>query len=133
MKRVLLAVAGAAIAGGCGPKNVQVSAPTPAPTTPTPSIARDTTPEPTPEPTPAPKPTLSFTAAGDVTLGSHFEEWIDERIAKDGWDDETVNTYAFENVGKYFRTADVAFVNFEGTLTERGAAADKTFTFRSRP
>lgn len=133
--KVLLAVAGAAIAGGCGPKSARVESPTPPADTPTPSIARDTTPEPTPEaePTPTPKETLTFVAAGDVTLGSHFQEWIDERIAKDGWSDELVNTYAFENVGTYFRTADVAFVNFEGTLTERGAQATKKFTFRARP
>ena len=104
--------------------------PTPIPTS---------TPEATPEPTPLVveaavlSTTLTFAAAGDTTLGSHFEEWFDEQVkAKVRSRDEQMR-FAFDEIRDYMAGADIAFLNFEGTLSDRGEAAIKQFTFRARP
>ena len=93
----------------------------------------------TPEPTPEPAPiavvatTLTFAAAGDVTLGSHFEEWFDEQVRQGKRTKEEQMRFAFDRIREHMTGADIAFVNKEGTLSERGTAADKQFTFRARP
>lgn len=77
--------------------------------------------------------TLTFAAAGDVTLGSHFEEWFDEQVKAKKRTKEEQMRFAFANVRSHLADADIAFVNQEGTLSTRGTAAIKQFTFRARP
>ena len=42
-------------------------------------------------------------------------------------------SYPFRNVVSYFEADDATFVNLEGTLTDKGNPADKTYTFRGSP
>jgi poly-gamma-glutamate capsule biosynthesis protein CapA/YwtB (metallophosphatase superfamily) len=72
----------------------------------------------TPSPTPAPQITLAF--AGDV----HFEGRVADRLAED-----PVTTLG--PVAAVLSRADLAMVNLETAITERGAAEPKQFTFRA--
>lgn len=91
------------------------------------------TPAPTPVAVAVASTTLTFAAAGDVTLGSHFEEWFDEQVKSKTRTKDEQFRFAFDKVRGYLADADVAFVNQEGTLSDRGTAAIKQFTFRARP
>ncbi|MCM1063247.1 MAG: CapA family protein [Eubacterium sp.] len=82
---------------------------------PTPSV------EPPAEESPAPEPesdivTITISAAGDVTLGTHQEQdyWNSFRQAYDQAEDES---YFFANVYDIFSTDDMTLVNLEGPLT----------------
>lgn len=76
------------------------------------------------------KGTIVLSAAGDCTLGS------DPRFAYEGSfharfrAEEENHAYFFENVAPIFKEDTITFVNFEGTLTEEMARADKTYTFK---
>jgi len=118
----------AVLFAGCGPRVVQPVA-TPIPTS---------TPEATPESTPVVETavlstTITFAAAGDTTLGSHFEEWFDEQVKSKVRTKDEQFRFAFDEVREYTAGADIAFLNHEGTLSDRGEAAIKQFTFRARP
>lgn len=62
-------------------------------------------------------------AAGDVMLGRSIADGVSQHGA--GW--------PLEAVAPTLRGADIAFVNLEGPLTERGEAAEKDFVFRGPP
>lgn len=71
---------------------------------------------------------LSF--AGDCTIGSDprfgYAGSFHARFLEEGEN----HAYFFENVAPIFRADSLTFVNFEGTLTESDARADKAYTFK---
>jgi len=71
-------------------------------------------------------------AGGDVTLGAHYEEWVDGLRAK-GQFGPTVDEWGFAQVKPLFSGADLVVVNLECPFTERGAPIPKNFNFRARP
>ena len=84
---------------------------------------------------PQPTPQVSqvvVSAAGDCTLGTDTSfggiTFPVEAVSQNG-----DYSYFFRNVKDIFDTDDLTIVNFEGTLTERGTRADKTFAFRGDP
>lgn len=96
---------------------------------PTPSAVTSETPVPTAvtggaTATPAASPTaVTLIAGGDVML----DRTIGEGIAREG------NGYPFAFVADLLRAPDIAFVNLELPLTERGEPAQKNFVFRGTP
>jgi poly-gamma-glutamate capsule biosynthesis protein CapA/YwtB (metallophosphatase superfamily) len=75
---------------------------------------------------------VTLLVAGDVTLGGHYQEYVDEEIRKGHPADEAVNR-GFEKVRKVTREADIFLVNLECPFTERGEMLSKNFNFRARP
>jgi len=67
-----------------------------------------------------------------VTLGHHYEEWVDGLRAK-GLSGPEVDGYGFFQVKALFAGADLVVVNLECPFTERGAPIPKNFNFRARP
>lgn len=92
-------------------KEVTVSTePMPVPTE-EPSVTESPTPE-----EPSDTVTITISAAGDVTLGTHQEQdyWYSFRQAYDQAEDES---YFFANVYDIFSADDMTLVNLEGPLT----------------
>ena len=102
--------------------------PTPSPSlTPTPSPS----PSPTPSPTPSPKEvSITFSFAGDVTLGSDLINQNTARNFYTVYDRVQDDAYFFANVLPIFEDDDITLVNLEGVLSDRGERRDKTFAFR---
>lgn len=72
-----------------------------------------------------------LTFVGDCTLGanpknSYAEVGFPKVVGED-------YAYPFKNVVSFFESDDATFVNLEGTLTDKGNPADKTYTFRGTP
>lgn len=72
-----------------------------------------------------------LTFVGDCTLGanpknSYAEVGFPKVVGED-------YAYPFKNVVSFFESDDATFVNLEGTLTDKGNPADKTYTFRGSP
>ncbi|MDR1328928.1 MAG: CapA family protein [Oscillospiraceae bacterium] len=102
-----------------------ISAPAPSPEPvhipePTEAIRR---PKPEIKPAPPPPPVV-IAVAGDVLTG----EKIGPRIAAGEYD-----AVLDGRTAEMFREADVAVINLETSVSERGSPADKTYTFRSPP
>lgn len=72
-----------------------------------------------------------LTFVGDCTLGANPRNTYADvgfpRVVGDDFD------YPFRNVFSWFASDDATFVNLEGTLTDVGNPADKTYTFRGSP
>ncbi|WP_245208946.1 CapA family protein [Gottfriedia endophytica] len=66
---------------------------------------------------------ITITFAGDVML----DKGVGARINKYGVD------YPFKYVSPYFKNSDLSVVNLETSVSTRGNAATKEFTFRSQP
>lgn len=80
---------------------------------------------PTATPTPAPTPgTVTILGGGDVMLG----RTIGEGILASG-----DPTWPYEHIIDILRAADIAFVNLESPLSDRGEPANKDFVFRGPP
>ncbi len=77
-------------------------------------------------------PELTVLVAGDVTLGYHYEEFVDEQIKNGKPRDETLG-WGFEKVSPLTTKADLFVVNLECPFTERGEKIPKNFNFRARP
>jgi len=75
---------------------------------------------------------LSLTAVGDVTLGYHLEEYIDEQVSN-GATFASMLSYPFERVRPIFAAADLVAANLECPFTARGEKLLKNFNFRARP
>ncbi len=75
---------------------------------------------------------LSVLVSGDVTLGYHYEEWVDEQIKKGQPRDEML-AWGFQKVRARTTRADLFVVNLECPFTERGEKIAKNFNFRARP
>ena len=104
------------VLAGCGPPAEEPSHPSTATTIPTP--------EPLPAlPTLTPPPTITLVAVGDVMLARDLVVLMDRHGS----------TYPFERVAPILAGADIAVANLEGTFTERGTPADKTYVFRTPP
>lgn len=72
-----------------------------------------------------------LTFAGDCTLGANPKNtYADVGFPRVVGEDYA---YPFQNVVSYFEADDATFVNLEGTLTDVGNPADKTYTFRGSP
>lgn len=80
----------------------------------------------------APAPAVSVLFAGDVTLGYHYEEYVDEHVRKGGKKDELIG-WGFAQVKDVTTKADLFVVNLECPFTDRGAKIPKNFNFRARP
>jgi len=89
-------------------------------------------PPPTETPPPAPPRPISLVVGGDVTLGAHYEEWVDGLRAK-GQAGPAVDGWGFSEVKPLFDGADLVLVNLECPFTARGAPIPKNFNFRARP
>jgi poly-gamma-glutamate synthesis protein (capsule biosynthesis protein) len=70
--------------------------------------------------------------AGDVTLGAHYEEYVDEQVKKGQSKDELLG-WGFAKVRGVTTKADVFLVNLECPFTDRGEKLPKNFNFRARP
>jgi poly-gamma-glutamate capsule biosynthesis protein CapA/YwtB (metallophosphatase superfamily) len=86
---------------------------------------------PVPTPTP-PQGPITLVAGGDVTLGAHYEEWVDGLRAK-GQSGPAVDGWGFSEVKPLFAGADLVVVNLECPFTDRGEPIPKNFNFRARP
>lgn len=69
------------------------------------------------------EPSVRLAAVGDIMLANV----VAQNMAAQGIDQP------FELVAPYLQQADITFGNLEGTLTERGTARPKNFTFRTPP
>src|SRR5499425_1771937 len=78
-----------------------------------------------------PRP-ITLVAGGDVTLGAHYEEWVDGLRAK-GQSGPGVDGWGFAEVKPLFSGADLVVVNLECPFTTRGEPIPKNFNFRARP
>jgi len=67
-----------------------------------------------------------------VTLGAHYEEWVDGLRAK-GQSGPAVDGWGFAEVKPLFAGADLVVVNLECPFTTRGEPIPKNFNFRARP
>lgn len=69
---------------------------------------------------------ITISAAGDCTLGvdSRYNSVFNSYYKQKG------ASYFFKNVKKVFSMDDITIVNFEGTLTNSAARANKTYTFK---
>lgn len=107
---------------------------TPSPTlTPTPTCTPTPTISPTPSPSPTPTPKLvelTFSYAGDVTLGSDLINQNSTRNFFVVYEREQNDSYFFANVLPYFQEDDITLVNLEGTLSDGGERKDKKYAFR---
>jgi poly-gamma-glutamate capsule biosynthesis protein CapA/YwtB (metallophosphatase superfamily) len=74
--------------------------------------------------------TLLF--SGDVTLGFHYEEYVNEQIAKGAAKDEMLG-WGFKKVGPVTTAADLYVANLECPFTSRGEKLPKNFNFRADP
>ena len=76
--------------------------------------------------------TIVITCAGDCTLGTDAA-FGGITLPVEAENQGNDYSYFLRNVQPYFATDHLTMVNFEGTLTERGARMDKTFAFRGKP
>jgi poly-gamma-glutamate synthesis protein (capsule biosynthesis protein) len=74
--------------------------------------------------------TLLF--SGDVTLGFHYEEYVEEQIGKGAPRDQMLG-WGFEKVKGLTTKADLFVVNLECPFTARGEKLPKNFNFRASP
>lgn len=76
--------------------------------------------------------TVTVSCAGDCTLASDesFSGNTFESVLRENDNDYS---YFFKSVKSIFEDDDITIVNLEGTLSDRGERADKTFAFRGDP
>ena len=77
-------------------------------------------------------PEVTVLVSGDVTLGYHYEEYVDEQVKK-GKPRDAMVAWGFDNVRALTTRADVFVVNLECPFTERGEKIPKNFNFRAKP
>ena len=77
-------------------------------------------------------PGMTMLVSGDVTLGYHYEEYVDEQVKKGQPKDEML-AWGFRQVGPLTRKADLFVANLECPFTGRGEKIPKNFNFRARP
>lgn len=80
----------------------------------------------TPKPTPPPRGSITLAFAGDV----HIEGQIRQRFLHDP-DLRSGKTTLFDDVRPVLAGADLAIVNLETAVTDRGTPADKEYVFRA--
>lgn len=72
---------------------------------------------------------LTVSVVGDCTLGT--DETFDYSTSLNNYYDTYGSAYFMENVKSIFSADDLTIANFEGTLTDSDARADKTFAFKA--
>ncbi|MBS1150330.1 MAG: capA3 [Myxococcaceae bacterium] len=77
-------------------------------------------------------PVVSVLFGGDVTLGFHYEEYVDEQVKK-GKSREAMLAHGFQKVLPLAEKADLFVVNLECPFTDQGEKIPKNFNFRARP
>ncbi len=77
-------------------------------------------------------PVVSLLFAGDVTLGFHYEEYVDEQVKKGRKKDEML-AHGFAKVKATAEKADLFIVNLECPFTTQDQKVPKNFNFRARP
>src|SRR3990167_7665565 len=77
-------------------------------------------------------PEVTVLVSGDVTLGYHYEEYVDEQVKKGKPKDERLG-WGFARVLSLTSRADLFVVNLECPFTERGEKIAKNFNFRAKP
>ena len=122
MKRIAILILAVLLLTGCAAEE-----PAPVETTVPVTTAAPTT-EPTTVPTEPPAISMTFTFAGDCTLGCHTEH---NRagygfLMTVGEDFD----YPFANVKQWFENDDFTMVNLEGVLGDKGHPAGKRYAFR---
>ena len=130
MKAILFAFVCALCLTGCGkPVPEETLPPTEAPL---PVMATEAAVETTtPTETVPQEERFLLTFAGDCTLGANPQNtYADVGFPRVVGEDYS---YPLRNVVSYFEEDDATFVNLEGTLTDQGNPADKTYTFRGSP
>lgn len=75
---------------------------------------------------------LTVLVSGDVTLGYHYEEYVDEQVKK-GKPKDAMLGWGFDQVRSLTTKADLFVVNLECPFTDRGEKIAKNFNFRARP
>jgi poly-gamma-glutamate synthesis protein (capsule biosynthesis protein) len=75
---------------------------------------------------------VTVLVSGDVTLGYHYEEYVDEQVKKGKPRDEML-AWGFDKVRHLTTKADLYVVNLECPFTEKGEKIPKNFNFRARP
>ena len=75
---------------------------------------------------------VTVLVSGDVTLGYHYEEYVDAQVKKGKPRDEML-AWGFQKVRALTTKADVFVVNLECPFTDRGEKIAKNFNFRARP
>lgn len=70
--------------------------------------------------------------SGDVTLGYHYEEYVDELVKK-GMPVADAQAWGFKEVKALTQAADCFVVNLECPFTTGGEKIAKNFNFRARP
>jgi poly-gamma-glutamate capsule biosynthesis protein CapA/YwtB (metallophosphatase superfamily) len=83
-------------------------------------------------PVSAKSPTATLLFSGDVTLGFHYEEYVDEQVSK-GKSKDAMLGWGFEQVKSVTQKADVYVANLECPFTAGGEKIVKNFNFRARP
>ncbi len=77
-------------------------------------------------------PSVTIAAAGDTVLGFNLQDHFDEQLALGRSRDELFSLYV-SGVRDLLGSADLAVVNLECPITERGEKLAKNFNFRARP
>lgn len=76
---------------------------------------------------------FTLTAVGDCTLATDITTPQEGSFVNKAAELNGDYSYFFKNVMPYFSSDDLTIVNFEGTLSNNGMRADKTFAFRGDP
>ena len=77
-------------------------------------------------------PPVTLLVAGDVTLGYHYEEFVDRLVAS-GQAEAAAAGWGFDKVALVTERADLFLVNLECPFTRRGEKLPKNFNCRARP
>ena len=76
---------------------------------------------------------LTITAAGDCTLGTDVKFGLGSGFPAVVANEKEDYSYFMANVKSFFENDDLTIINFEGTLTNRGAREPKQFAFKGDP
>ncbi len=76
---------------------------------------------------------VKILAGGDVTLGNHLPEWFAELRKKEGYTEDRLLSYPFEELRALRDRVDLFWINLEGTLTASTEKTEKNFNFRADP
>jgi poly-gamma-glutamate capsule biosynthesis protein CapA/YwtB (metallophosphatase superfamily) len=78
-------------------------------------------------------PRVTVLFGGDVTLGYHYEEYVEELQQKKKMARDEAQSWGFAQVGAVTRAADFFVVNLECPFTTAEQKIAKNFNFKARP
>lgn len=79
-----------------------------------------------------PGPAITLAVGGDTTLAYNLQNYFDEQVAAGRTREELMPLF-FAGIREHMEAADLAVVNLECALTDRGKKTTKNFNFRGRP